>query len=116
MPDLNVGTVSLGDHDLEFYKAMAGITDESIRGKTASVISSFVRRYKAEYKANFQFAATKYGLSLKECFWRANRGVSLGAPESDQRVIQLREELLSLPEPYEDLTEESAITKKEASP
>ena len=80
MPEINIGSVSLSDHDRDWYLFGCKVNERSIRANTASVLAYYVRRRKTEYEEILQYTARKYGLTEEECFRRVIEGESLGDP------------------------------------
>jgi hypothetical protein len=80
MVDLNIGSVSLGEHDHDWYRVMCKLGGRSIRANTSSVLGYYVRRRKDEYQAILEYTARKYGLTPDECFQRLLNDISLGEP------------------------------------
>ena len=80
MDSLNIGSVNLGDHDVDWFKVMSAVTHQSVRSKAGSILGYYVRKRKEEYREIIQYTANKYGLSFDECFNKLKNGEPLGDP------------------------------------
>lgn len=95
MENLNVGSLPLSDHDADWIKAMATVSNSSLRVKLASIVGYYVRRRKEEYLEIIDYTAQKYDLSFDECFKRLSNNEDLGEPKKDFTYNHRIEELLS---------------------
>jgi len=96
MPEgLNLGNLPLGDHDADWFRAMSGASNSSLRVKAASVLSYFIRRRKDEYREIIQYTANKYGLSFSECFNKLKEGEDLGEPLTYFQVDPVMEQKIN---------------------
>lgn len=98
MPNLNVGSIYLGDHDQDWFIVMSKLGDQlSMRANVSSIIGYYVRRRKSEYIEMLNYTAAKNGLSPQETFTRLLKGIPLGdklttpielveVPELDDKV------------------------------
>lgn len=94
MANLNIGTVSLGDHDSDWLKAMAQATGSSMRSKVTSALSYYVRTHKEEYKIIIEYTARKHGLTFSDCFHRLRSNQDLGSPVSNFDIDYEIEEMI----------------------
>jgi len=83
MTDINIGSVTMGDHDADWYRVMCKLGGRSIRANTSSVLGYYVRRRKSEYSEILQYTARKYGLTPDETFKRLLNDEPLGEPLKD---------------------------------
>lgn len=78
MPNLNVGSIYLGEHDYDWFVVMSKLGDKaSIRGNLSSITEVYVRNHKHEYIESLYYLAAKYGLSPQETFQRLLNGKPL---------------------------------------
>lgn len=80
MGTLNTGSISLSDHDLDWFKAMCTSEGNSTRSLVSRAVTDFVRRSKGEYVQIIEYAAAKHGLTFSEAFNRLALGQDLGDP------------------------------------
>ncbi len=80
MPDLNIGSIPLGEHDQDWLIVMSKLGNKSLRAQTASVVRYYLNHRKAEYQEMLEYTARKYGISNGECFHRLLKGEELGTP------------------------------------
>ncbi|MGK7927609.1 MAG: hypothetical protein AB4290_20610 [Spirulina sp.] len=83
MADLNLGRISMGDHDLDWFLVMCRLRDRSIRANVANVLSYYVQRRKKEYEEMLSYTARKYGLTESELFHKLLNNEELGEPVED---------------------------------
>ena len=77
MPNFSVGTIPLGDHNLDWFVVMTKLANKSLRANVANVIASYVHERKEEYKVILEYTAEKYGITPEECFERLKNGEDL---------------------------------------
>jgi hypothetical protein len=80
MPDLNIGSIPMGDHDRDWFTVMSRLGGRSLRANASSVLGYYVRRRKEEYQEILAYTAKKYGLTPDECFQKLLKGDDLGKP------------------------------------
>lgn len=80
MPDLNIGSIPMGDHDRDWFTVMSRLGGRSLRANASSVLGYYVRRRKGEYQEMLEYTAKKYGLTPDECFAKLLKGDDLGKP------------------------------------
>jgi hypothetical protein len=80
MARLNLGSIDLGDHDLDWFVVMSKLGGRSTRANLSSVVGCYVRRKKDEYKLILTYTARKYGLTEDECFHKLLKDEPLGTP------------------------------------
>lgn len=83
MPDLKIGSIPLGEHDLDWFTVMSKLGNRSIRANAGSVIGFYVRRRKDEYREILAYTARKYGLTEGEVFRRILNNEDLGEVVED---------------------------------
>lgn len=78
MPNLNIGSIYLGDHDHDWFIVMSRLGDQvSIRGNLSSITGFYVRRRKNEYLEMLNYVSAKYRLSPQETFQRLLKNIPL---------------------------------------
>lgn len=80
MPDLNIGSISLGEHDRDWFMVMSKLSGRSLRANASNIIECYVRQRKDNYQELLAYTARKYGLTTDECFEKLLRGEELGTP------------------------------------
>jgi hypothetical protein len=77
MARLNVGSVELGDFDIDWFTVASRLMGRSLRANLASVMSYYVRRKLPEFKELLAYTAKKHGISEDECFDLLRKGAEL---------------------------------------
>ena len=80
MVQINTGSISLSDHDADWFKVICGAEGNSTRSLVSRAVTDFVRRSKGEYMEIIEYAAAKHGLTFSEAFNRLALGQDLGDP------------------------------------
>ena len=83
MSEINLGSVSLGEYNADWYKVICKLAGRSVRANTASVIGFYLQRQTEKYEKHLRYTARKHGLSRDECFRRLLNDEPLGEPITD---------------------------------
>jgi hypothetical protein len=96
MAELKVGSVPLGQYDLDHFLVMTRLARGSIRANVGSILTNYVRRKWGEYENILWYTAEKGGISKDECYKRLLEGESvaqiLGEPtqmEPDADIAEM---------------------------
>ena len=99
MAKINIGSVTLSDHDADWTKAILGVEEKSPRALVRDLLSDYVKLKKAEYDELIKYTAAKYGLTWDDAFHRLVTGAELGdavpnfeiKPELEQQLMDTLE-------------------------
>ena len=95
MGQMNLGSISIADHDEDWLRVSAAVKNTSMRVLVSSALSDFVSESKPELTELIGYAANKHGLTFEQAFHRLRSGEELGEPLPNFPLVTEMEEKLN---------------------